>query len=329
MPNSNSTPEYKTFENKSSCEKGINIGDWRVTTRKDRIYNSEEIDRISDETKLPQIPEMYFGFNHITIENTKTNVKWSFNTNDALRKVQINLKENENWVRVAVADKWNASRNSKEEEEKKKIHRPYDWTFSTDFRGKIENTTAEVTKERIDITKLMRREPILFFDQVILYEDELGDNGIATLDAKVRVMPTGIFILGRFFLRIEDVLCRSNETRVYLEFDKGYILSEYFSRELPIEDVKKALPAPKPWEPEERQKLTEVKMITDPNWVSSVLTKKDHPSIMDVSNKIIDENIELETGPDNNKILDPEKLNLPKSKFGNGNIGYVIYEKIQ
>jgi len=53
---------------------------------------------------------MYFGFNHITIENTKTNVKWSFNTNDALRKVQINLKENENWVRVAVADKWNASR---------------------------------------------------------------------------------------------------------------------------------------------------------------------------------------------------------------------------
>jgi len=54
-------------------------------------------------------------------------------------------------------------------------------------------------------------------------------------------MPTGIFILGRFFLRIEDVLCRSNETRVYLEFDKGYILSEYFSRELPIEDVKKVI----------------------------------------------------------------------------------------
>jgi len=31
---------------------------------------------------------------------------------------------------------------SKEEEEKKKIHRPYDWTFSTDFRGKIENTVC-------------------------------------------------------------------------------------------------------------------------------------------------------------------------------------------
>ena len=38
-------PEYKTFENKSICEKGIIIGDWKVTTRKDRIFNSEEIDK--------------------------------------------------------------------------------------------------------------------------------------------------------------------------------------------------------------------------------------------------------------------------------------------
>jgi len=33
--------------------------------------------------------------------------------------------------------------------------------------------------------KLMRRDPILFFDQVILYEDELADNGLTTLDAKI------------------------------------------------------------------------------------------------------------------------------------------------
>ncbi|KAL6600654.1 TIP41-domain-containing protein [Neocallimastix sp. 'constans'] len=329
ISNSNSTPKYRTFEHKDTCEKGIEIKDWRVTTRKDRIYNSEEIDSILNETKMPQVPEMYFGFNHITIENTKTNVKWSYNTNDAFRKVQINLKENENWIKVAVADKWNASRNSKEEEEKKKIHRPYDWTFSTDFRGKIENTEAEITKEKIDMTKLMRRDPILFFDQVILYEDELADNGIATLDVKVRVMPTGIFVLGRYFLRIENVLFRSNETRVYVEFNKGYMLSEYFSRELPYEDIKNALPKPKLWESEERQKLKEVKMFADSNWVSSMLTNKDHPSIMKVSDKIIDQTIELETGPNNNKILDSEKLNLPRSKFGNGNIGYIVFEKIQ
>jgi len=327
MP-TDSTPEYKTFENKPTCERGIIIGDWKVTTRKDRIFNSEEIDKVLEDTKMPQLPEMFFGFNHITIENIKTGSKWTYNTIDAIRQVQINLKENENWVRVAVADKWNASRNSKEEEEKKKIQRPYDWTFSTDFRGKIENTEAEVTKESIDMKKLMRRDPILFFDQIILYEDELADNGIATLDAKVRVMPTGIFVLTRFFLRIENVLFRSNDTRVYVEFEKGYMLSEYFSREMAFDDIKNCLPAPKPWEPEEKQKVTEVKLFADSNWVASVLMKKDHPSIMKVSDKIIDQNIELEIGPNNNKILDPEKLDLPKSTFGNGNIGYIICEKI-
>lgn len=321
-------PEYKTFENKSTCEKGIVIGDWKVTTRKDRIYNSEELDNVLKETKLPQLPEMFFGFNHISVENIKTGSKWTYNAVDAIRQVQINLKENENWIRVAVADAWNATRNSKEEEEKKKIQRPYDWTFSTNYRGTIENTEAEITKEIIDMRKLMRRDPILFFDQIILYEDELADNGIATLDAKVRVMPTGVFILGRFFLRIENVLFRSNETRLYLEFDKGYMLSEFYSREMAFDDIKKCLPAPKPWESEERQKLTEVKMFADSNWVSSVLIKKDDPSIMNVSNKIIDQGIELETSSNNNKTLDPELLELPKSKFGNGNIGYIVFEKI-
>jgi len=70
-------------------------------------------------------------------------------------------------------------------------------------------------------------------------------------------------------------------------------------------------------------------MFADSNWVSSMLTNKDHPSIMKVSDKIIDQTIELETGPNNNKILDSEKLNLPRSKFGNGNIGYIVFEKIQ
>ncbi|OUM67603.1 hypothetical protein PIROE2DRAFT_4890 [Piromyces sp. E2] len=38
-------PEFKTFEDKSISEKGIIIGDWKISTRKDRILNSEEIDK--------------------------------------------------------------------------------------------------------------------------------------------------------------------------------------------------------------------------------------------------------------------------------------------
>ena len=37
----------------------------------------------------------------------------------------------------------------------------------------------------IDYERLKLREKILFFDEVILYEDELDDNGCAVLSAKI------------------------------------------------------------------------------------------------------------------------------------------------
>lgn len=44
------------------------------------------------------------------------------------------------------------------------------------------------TSERIDIEKLKLPEKIHFFDEIILYEDELHDNGCAVLNVKVVCM---------------------------------------------------------------------------------------------------------------------------------------------
>ncbi|CAG8679130.1 16824_t:CDS:1, partial [Acaulospora colombiana] len=41
------------------------------------------------------------------------------------------------------------------------------------------------TTERINIEKLKIPEPILFYDEIVLFEDELADNGTALLNAKV------------------------------------------------------------------------------------------------------------------------------------------------
>jgi len=71
------------------------------------------------------------------------------------------------------------------------------------------------TEQRIDYAKLKQQERIHFFDEVVLYEDELADNGAAVLTVKIRVMATGFFILMRFFLRVDGVLVRLNDTRVY------------------------------------------------------------------------------------------------------------------
>lgn len=43
----------------------------------------------------------------------------------------------------------------------------------------------EETTERIDYTRLKQQEKIYFYDDVILYEDELADNGTALLSAKI------------------------------------------------------------------------------------------------------------------------------------------------
>ena len=67
----------------------------------------------------------------------------------------------------------------------------------------------------IDWELLRRRDPILFTDEVLLYEDELADSGIAMLSARVRVMPACWFVLLRFWMRVDGALLRLRDTRVF------------------------------------------------------------------------------------------------------------------
>ena len=85
---------------------------------------------------------------------------------------------------------------------------------------------------------LRRQDPILFFDEVDLYEDELGDNGISFLSVKVRVMPARLLLLLRFFLRLDDVIFRVRDTRVYVEFETGQVLRDYCVMEDPYAKLK-------------------------------------------------------------------------------------------
>jgi len=90
----------------------------------------------------------------------------------------------------------------------------------------------------LDIFKLMKKEAILFYHDLTLFEDELHDHGIASCSVKIRVMPSGFFILLRFFLRVDDVLVRINDTRFHYEIDNNYILKEYTSKEANVEKLK-------------------------------------------------------------------------------------------
>lgn len=71
----------------------------------------------------------------------------------------------------------------------------------------------------------------------MIYEDELADNGISMLSVKIRVMPERLLLLMRFFMRLDNVLLRLRDTRVYIDFETGKVIREYIEKEEKYEAI--------------------------------------------------------------------------------------------
>lgn len=120
--------------------------------------------------------------------------------------------------------------------------RPFDWSYSTDYKGTVPSSPAfSATSDQIPLHLLKRPDPILFWEQIVLYEDELADNGTTELSCRIRVMPDRLLLLSRFFMRLDDVLFRIRDTRVFVEFATGQVIREYTAREEKFETVRQKL----------------------------------------------------------------------------------------
>ena len=133
----------------------------------------------------------------------------------------------------------------REDREKKhggitEVVKPFDWSYSTDYKGTMLSPLPafEPTQKAIPLELLKRPDPINFFDEVTLYEDEMADNGITTYSCKVRVMPDRLLLLCRFFMRLDKVLLRIRDTRLYIEFGTGEVIREYVAKEQEYEVVR-------------------------------------------------------------------------------------------
>ena len=120
------------------------------------------------------------------------------------------------------------------------VVKPFDWSYSTDYKGTEHSKTPafEPTTAAIPLELLKRPDPIIFFDDLTLYEDEMADNGITVLSCKIRVMPARLLLLCRFFMRLDNVLVRMRDTRVYIEFATGEVIREYVAKEEKYEVVR-------------------------------------------------------------------------------------------
>ena len=128
---------------------------------------------------LPHLPEMVFSKNKLTLTH-KNGAKIEFNPLDALARV---ANQGKSTMHVACAEEWRSSRGESTNLEEVK---PFDWSFTTDYQGTFnEKIRFEDTDAKLDLFKLMRKERILFYHDLSLFEDELHDHGIASCSVKI------------------------------------------------------------------------------------------------------------------------------------------------
>ncbi|XP_064617649.1 LOW QUALITY PROTEIN: TIP41-like protein [Liolophura sinensis] len=221
-----------------SVTEQFRMGPWLITTRKSHILESEGPQRQTFESslRLPQVPEMIFADNVLRIQHDD-GFGLEFNALDALRRVDADHDP----LKVAVSEAWKEAR--ADCEHINDVHKPFDWTYTTDYMGTLlhngdHKLNVTETSDRIDLEKLKQREKIMFYDDIVLFEDELADNGASVLNIKIRVMPSSFFLLMRQFMRVDNVMIRVNDTRVYHEADKNYFLREFTSRDDKVTDIK-------------------------------------------------------------------------------------------
>ncbi|XP_075212084.1 TIP41-like protein [Lycorma delicatula] len=188
--------------------------------------------KFSKEVSLPHLPDMVFP-NNLLILKHKSGATIEFNAMDALKKVQhgkMNLK-------IACSSEWKEARQDTGLVDNE--IGSFDWTFSTDYCGTLSGEWVMQNCPDVSINwdRLKQKDKILFFHELTLFEDELHDNGISVLNVKIRVMEWGFFLLLRYFLRVDGVMIRANDTRFYHEFDADYIVREITTREAKISEL--------------------------------------------------------------------------------------------
>jgi len=185
---------------------------------------------------------MMFGENNLSLQYLDTFI-FNFNALDSLRMVDSNaptdikVRDSENWstsnqIVVKLLEDVNEITNDIQ----------YDWTFYTEYSGTFQtNSIVEVTDEQINVELLKREKNILFYDEIILFEDELADNGMAQCKIRIRVMEKGFLALMRYFLRVDGVVFKILDTRIYYEFPKDYVIREIKMKEGPYSVIQEQI----------------------------------------------------------------------------------------
>eukprot|EP00299_Pterocystis_sp_00344_P015529 c7763_g1_i1.p1 GENE.c7763_g1_i1~~c7763_g1_i1.p1 ORF type:complete len:649 (+),score=116.87 c7763_g1_i1:35-1948(+) len=230
---------------------GVEINGWTIKSTKKPLSDAVELQRMQTEDNLDfSLPEMVFGGNTLDLTWNVADISILFRTAHALQRCSLKVDvEDREILKVPVAHKWEAR--SRDNEVPIQILTPsYDWTFTTDYLGTLTRNGQPIelhaTEHTIPYALLKQREPILWYDEVTLFDAELNDFGVSSYSMKVRVMSSCIFVLARFWMRLDGVMLRVWDTRIFHLFGAREVLFEVSRKQGTVEQVNQKLGEEKP-----------------------------------------------------------------------------------
>lgn len=215
---------------------GVSIAGFVVGTSQGPIADSgwyadigARLEKLAQSGSTPRkinLPEMVFPAAHVALEGRGIWMSWDVvdclemwaNCHKSIPAGTRVAHEGVSVLQVKDAVAWGDKHKHISASKGARYH--YDWTFSTPFIVKMEGGSwLELDESGMRMDLLTDKTvPILFFDEIILFEDDLHDNGHAQFSIKLRIMPTCAYILARLWVRIDNILVRVHETRILVDF---------------------------------------------------------------------------------------------------------------
>ena len=227
---------------------------WDFYSHSENMMNSKDLDILiknKDENKLHinHLPEIFYGFNRLFLINKSKNFCYEFNPLQMLSLANYTqrkklLKEKEiYYIPNQAKSQYSKTDDTKNEE---------DWSFSSPYMGhitSINNSPMSKYYPEIKETKVFKKEKtnikypetkvenVLNYNQIHFFEDELGDIGFSEGKIGFGVMNECFLGLMRCYLRVDNMIVRNIDTKIYHKFGDNYIIRNFLVKEKTYDEL--------------------------------------------------------------------------------------------
>ena len=246
----NIPPNNKEIELSKFSYKG-----WDFYSHTENMLNSKDLDILIKNKQenglfVSHLPEIFYGFNRLFLINESQNFCYEFSPIQMLSLTNYNIREKLLKEKEIYYIPFQAkSQYSKIEDTKNEM----DWSFSSPYMGHITsinncimnkyyhkiNETKEFKIEKSNfIFPETKIENVLNYNQVQFFEDELGDIGLSEGKIGFGVMDECFLGLMRCYLRVDNMVVRNIDTKIYHKFGEKYIIRNFTVKEKTYDELK-------------------------------------------------------------------------------------------